>query len=322
MLGAAAHDCKCILVIGSITRVHLDLNLLVALDALLDERSVGAAAGRLHLSQPAMSRTLGRIRHATGDEILVRSGRTMLPTPYAEQIRGDVHHLVAQAQAIFMPTAEIDPATLSRTFTVQCNDVVAGALVPRLAARVAATAPGVRLRFLGESEADTDELRRGNADLQLTDQTGHPADVRSMTVLTDRVVTIARRDLPVDPATTDGFVALPHVVISRRGRRRNLIDDLLAEQGHRRRVAVTVPTVAMALRAVAVADLITTAPARLTADQLGPALRSFPLPMPAPPIPAVLAWHARHEKDSAHRWLRGMITEVLTTEGASMMEKP
>jgi DNA-binding transcriptional LysR family regulator len=80
--------------------MHLDLNLLTALDALLDERGVGAAADRLHLSQPAMSRTLSRIRRATGDPILVRSGRTMLPTPYAEQIRDEVHQLVTRAQTV------------------------------------------------------------------------------------------------------------------------------------------------------------------------------------------------------------------------------
>jgi DNA-binding transcriptional LysR family regulator len=118
----------------------MDLNLLIALDTLLDEWSVRGAADRLGMSQPAMSRTLARIRRATGDEILVRSGRSMLPTPYAEQIRGEVHQLVVRARAVFTSAAGPDLAALDRVFTVQCNDVVAGALVPRLTAHLMAAA--------------------------------------------------------------------------------------------------------------------------------------------------------------------------------------
>jgi len=285
--------------------VHLDLNLLTALDVLLEERSVGAAAQRLHLSQPAMSRTLGRIRRATGDQILVRSGRSMLPTAYAEQIRGEVHQLVTRAQAIFTPSTELDLSTLDRTFTLQCNDVVASALVPRLTARVASTAPGVCLRVLGESDSDVDELRRGSVDLRITDQTTHPADVRSQTVMTDTLAVIARRK-------GDPF-ARPHVAISRRGRQRSRLDDLLEEHGLRRRVVLTVPTLAMALQAIATADLVTIAPRTLTQGQLTAGLKAFPLPLPTPEIPAVLAWHTRHDPDTAHHWLRSLIVETLTS---------
>jgi DNA-binding transcriptional LysR family regulator len=295
--------------------VHLDLNLLIALDVLLDERNVGAAADRLHLSQPAMSRTLGRIRRATGDEILVRSGRSMLPTPYAEQVHSEVHQLVTRAQAIFSPAGDLDLATLDRTFTLQCNDVIAGALVPPLTARIAATAPHVCLRVLGEADTNVDELRRGNVDVRLSDETTHPADVRAQTLLTDSLVTVVRRDLPVDPTTADGFTARPHVVISRRGRRRGRLDDILEARGLSRWVAVTVPTLAMALRTVAASDLVTVVPATLTGDLLGPALRACALPVPTPEIPAVLAWHARHDRDSAHRWLRATIRETLRAIG-------
>lgn len=306
-----SHDCKCIDLIFSITCVHLDLNLLTALDVLLDERSVGAAADRLHLSQPAMSRTLGRIRRATGDEILVRSGRTMLPTPYAEEIRDEVHQIVARAQVIFTPVAEVDPGTLERTFTLQCNDVVAGALVPRLAARVAEVAPGVCLRVLGEVDSDVDELRRGNVDVRVTDRVGHPADVRSEVVVADRLVTVGRSDLGVNPGTVEGFVSLPHVVVSRRGRSRNLIDDILDGVGLSRRVVVTVPTLAVALQVVAEAGLVTVVPGVFGGRLVGDGLRCFGLPVSAPEVPAVMAWHARHERDGGHVWLRGLIREML-----------
>jgi hypothetical protein len=132
-----------------------------------------------------------------------------------------------------------------------------------LTARIRATAPKVSLRVLGKADTNVDELRRGNVDIQLTDQTAHPADVRSMTRMTDTVVTVARAHLDVDPTTIEGFATLPHVVISRRGRRRGRIDD----------------------------------------NQLGPSLRSFELPVPTPEIPAVMAWRTRHERDTTHRWL-------------------
>ncbi|MFD3585840.1 LysR family transcriptional regulator [Streptomyces sp. NPDC058683] len=293
--------------------MHLDLNLLTALDALLDEGSVGAAADRLHLSQPAMSRTLSRIRHATGDEILVRAGRSMLPTPYAEQIREEVHHLVTRAQVVLAPTAEVDPATLERTFTLQCNDIVAGALLPHLAAPLAATAPGVCLRVLGEAAATVDELRRGSVDLQISDETPDHADTRSVTLLTDTLVVVGHRNLPHDPTTWQGFAALTHVVVSRRGRTRTRLDDLMERHGLRRKVAFTVPTLALALRTVAAHDdLITVATTLLGTDSLPAGLRAYPLPEPAEPVPLVVAWHARHDRDAGHRWLRDLTTRTLT----------
>lgn len=292
--------------------MHLDLNLLVTLDALLDERSVTGAADRLHLTQPAMSRALGRIRRATGDQILVRSGRAMLPTPYAEQIRDEVHQLVTRAQAVLTSTAEVDPATLERVFTLQCNDVVADALLPRLAADLIRTAPGVGLRLLGESDTTADELRRGRIDLQITDEAPSEAEARSTTVLTDELAVIGRRDLPQPPSSWAAFAALPHVVISRRGRRHNRIDDLLEARQLRRNVAFTVPTLALAVRIVATHNLVTVAPRLLTEHALTPMLRSYPMPGPTPPIPAVLAWHARHDRDAAHRWLRALVVDALS----------
>jgi DNA-binding transcriptional LysR family regulator len=243
--------------------------------------------------------------------------RSMLPTPYAERIRGEVHQLVTRAEAVFTPTADIDPATLERTFTLRCNDVIAGALVPRLTARLLARTPGVCLRVLGEAGTNVDQLRGGDVDIALTAELTHPADVSSALVLTDHLGTVARADLPSDPTTPAGFAALPHVVISRRGRRRSAIDDLLEARGLRRHVAVTVPTLAMALRVVADGPLVTVAPTLLTRDRLGPDLRRFALPVPTPEIPAVLAWHTRHERDAAHRWLRETISDTLASIAVS-----
>src|ERR1700727_1713040 len=123
--------------------MHVDFNLLIALDALLEENSVAAAADRLHLSPPAMSRTLSRIRRATGDDILVRSGRAMTPTPRALELREETRELVRRAAAVLTPARTLDLATLARVFTICGHDALAGALAPPLTAAIGAAAPGV-----------------------------------------------------------------------------------------------------------------------------------------------------------------------------------
>jgi DNA-binding transcriptional LysR family regulator len=146
--------------------VHVDLNLLIALDALLEENSVAAAADRLHLSAPAMSRTLSRIRRATGDDILVRSGRTMTPTPRALELREETRELVRRATAVLTPPRTLDLDALDRVFTIRSHDALAAALAPPLAAALAA-APGVQVRLLAEPSADVADLARGHTDVEI-----------------------------------------------------------------------------------------------------------------------------------------------------------
>ena len=146
--------------------VHVDLNLLIALDALLEENSVAAAADRLHLSPPAMSRTLSRIRRATGDDILVRSGRTMTPTPRALELREETRELVRRGTAVLTPPRTLDLDTLDRVFTIRSHDALAGALAPLLTAAIAA-APGVQVRLLAEPAGDVADLARGHTDAEI-----------------------------------------------------------------------------------------------------------------------------------------------------------
>ncbi|WP_067673717.1 LysR family transcriptional regulator [Nocardia miyunensis] len=290
--------------------MHVDLNLLTALDVLLAERSVGAAADRMHLSQPAMSRTLARLRRVTGDPILVRSGRSMLPTPYAEQIRDELRTLVEQAHAILTPPTDFDAATVQRTFTVQCNDVLANAMAADLLTRIRRDAPGVRIRILGESGGTSDELREGRIDARLTADEPDEPDLRARVVATDHLALI-RSDTGT-PATLAEFAAIDHVVVSRRGRLRDPIDDILEKHQLSRRVVLSVPTIDVALRAVAAGDLATVAPASFARRAAHPGLSVHPLPFPLPLIRAVLSWHARVDTDPAHHWLREMIATSAT----------
>ncbi|WP_084793964.1 LysR family transcriptional regulator [Actinokineospora bangkokensis] len=290
----------------------MDLNLLIALDALLAENSVTAAAERLHLTAPAMSRALGRIRRAVGDDVLVRTGRHMTPTPRALALRDEVRELVLRAEALLAPVGEVDLAGLERTFAIQGHDALLTALAAPLLARVGAAAPGVRLRLLAEAPADTPDLNRGHVDLEVGTGPANRAELTTRTVAHDRLTTIVRDGHPLlgDP---DRYATADHVIISRRGRLHDPVDTLLADAGIRRRVVASLPTAAAALQLVAASDVVVTGAelgcAPLVA-QLG--LRTLPLPVPSPEVPVVLAWHRSHDSDPAHRWLRTQVVEILT----------
>ncbi|GIJ46717.1 LysR family transcriptional regulator [Virgisporangium aliadipatigenens] len=285
--------------------MQLDLNLLTALHALLEEGSVMGAADRLRLSSPAVSRTLGRIRRLTGDDILVRTGRTMTPTPYALAVREQVAELVRQASAVLAPSRELDLAALDRTFTLQCHDAVAMTLAPPLLRAVADAAPGVRLRFLAESSVDTDDLRHGRVDLEIGADPPALPEFGSATVGHDRLVVVRR-----DPGRLDleGYAARQHILISRRGRLSDPVDTLLAERGLHRRVVASVGTTAAALHTVSAGDFLLTAPELMCRPLVAAfGLHTTPLPLPVPAAPLVCVWHQRYDTDAAHAWLRELV---------------
>jgi DNA-binding transcriptional LysR family regulator len=289
--------------------MHLDLNLLTVLDALLEEGSVMGAAERLRLSSPAVSRTLGRLRAVTGDDILVRTGHSMVPTPYAASVREDVHRLVRHAHEVLSPIRELDLTELDRTFTIRCHDAVAASLVPVLVGRIGQQASGVQLRVLAENTDDTDDLRRGRVDLELGG--GRPAlpEFRSEPLGDDRLVVAMRADHPcaagLDLAS---YAAQPHVVISRRGRLTAPIDDVLAAEGLRRRVVAAVATVSTALQIAARGDALVTCTAilgRPLIEAFG--LLARPLPIESPAATINCNWHQRYDSDPAHAWLRDQV---------------
>lgn len=197
----------------------VDLNLLVALDVLLEESSVSRAAARLHLSEPAMSRTLGRIRKALGDPVLVRAGRTMVPTPHALSVQGEVRAVVERARALFLTGGRVDLETLTRTFTVLAHDSFAAAFGAALFRRTAGEAPGVRLRFLSESHVDLPMLREGVADLEFGVIDARSPEVRTEHLFDDRVLGVVREGHPLlsGPITARRFAAGEHLTVSRRG---------------------------------------------------------------------------------------------------------
>lgn len=287
--------------------MQLDLNLLRALDALVGERSVSAAAARLHLSPPAMSRTLGRIRQLTGDEILVRTGRTMTPTSYALRIHERVHALVVDAEDVLAPSREFDLGSLTRTFTLQCHDAIITAIGPRLINLVAERAPQVALRLLPEPAVDTPDLKHGHVDLEIGSATHPLPEISATRLAADHLVLAARQRNPLieERLTLRQFAKAEHIIVSRRGRLRDPIDDLLAQRGMVRRVRASAPTSGAAMFFVSRTDLVTLIPQRMCRPALCMmGLVGVEVPFTLPDSPIVMSWHRRYDNDPSHQWLR------------------
>ena len=291
-----------------------DLNLLTALNALLSEGSVSRAAERLGLSESAMSRTLARLRETTGDELLVRAGRAMVPTPRALALRDRVKQLVEEAGAVLQPAGELNLGTLERMFTVRANDGFTEAFAHLLVARAAREAPGVRLRFAPKPDKDVRPLREGTIDLDVGVLGESGPEVRVQALYRDRFIAVVRQGHPLlaeGETTAERFAACDHVVTSRRGRITGPVDDALAAIGLTRNVAVVVPSFGTALSIAAATDMVALIPASYFEHlRASNAMRSFELPVQTEHITISQMWHPRLDGDPAHRWLRRVVLEV------------
>ncbi len=299
--------CNCL-----ITLSHVDLNLLLGLDALLEKRSVQDAAAQLRLTPPAVSRILSRLRAATGDEILIRNGRHMVPTPRALELQDEVRELVSRAELVLAPLREFDLRHLHRTFTVRCHEALIAPVAADLVTAVAAEAPHVQVKFVAERSTDDRDLTHGQVDLDIGDVPTPQPTVRSQVIATDTMMLVTRTgsSLDRDQPDVETFAATPQVAVSRRGRSHGPIDDRLATYGLTRHVIAIVPTVPAALAILKASPCVTVLPQRVTHD-LPSGLTSRRLPFPLAAAPIALSWHRRHDKDPAHMWLRAITAAAL-----------
>lgn len=293
-----------------------DLNLLITLDVLLTERNVTRAAQRLQLSPSAMSRALARLRDTTGDPLLVRAGRGLVPTPRALQLREQVSQLVQDATAVLRPAEKPDLQRLVRTFTLRVSDGFAENFGPRLLARLRQEAPGVRLRFVPKVDKDSAALRDGSVDLEtgvVGDTTG--PEVRTRVLFHDRFIGVVRMGhaLCQGEITPARYASGLHVLVTRRGREQGLMDAALQPLGLQREVGSFVGGFSAALVFARATDLIATVPERHT-GQLRDGLYSFTLPVPLPEIAVSMLWHPRMDGDTAHRWLRSCLHDVCAAQ--------
>jgi len=288
-----------------------DLNLLTALNVLLAEGSVVGAAKRLHLSPSAMSRTLARLRAAVGDPILVRAGRSLVPTPRAMALRERVRQVLEDADALFSRDRQLDLAQLERTFTIRANDGFVEALGARLITLIIGAAPGVRLRFAPKADKDVTALRDARIDLDIGTEGETGPELLRQTLLRDRFVGVVRTGHPLlqTGITPEAYAACDHLSVSRRGLATGPIDQALAALGLTRRVVAIVGTFPAALAIARSTDFIANVTAHATAARLDGLVR-FELPVPTPPLVIAQMWHPRADADPAHRWLRGCLRQV------------
>jgi DNA-binding transcriptional LysR family regulator len=289
-----------------------DFNLLVTLDAVLAEGSVARAARRLRLSPSAMSRALARLRETTGDPLLVRAGRGLVPTPRALELRERVSQLVQDIEAVLRPAETPDLTQLVRTFTLRTSEGFVENFGPELIARAGAEAPRVRLCFMQKPDKESTSLRDGTVDLEtgvVGNKTG--PEVRAQALFRDRFIGVVRtgHSLCKGKITPARYAAAGHILVSRRGLEVGPIDEALKPFGLEREIVTIVGGFSTALALARASDLIASVPERHTGN-LRAGMHSFPLPVSTPEITLSLLWHPRLDADPAHRWLRGLVLDT------------
>lgn len=291
-----------------------DLNLLATLNVLLAENSVAGAARRLELSSSAMSRALTRLREVTGDPLLVRAGRRLVPTPRATQMRDEVAALVDSANALLRPAEKLDVSRVSRRFILRCSEGFVETFGPRLLTRIATEAPGITLQFVTKLDKDSAPLRQGEADFEtgVVDKKTAP-ELITRPLFHDHWIAAVRKGHPL--ASTRMRARLlsegQHVVVARRGLQDDDIEAAFQQMGVQRRIATVVNGFSAALALARNSDLIATVPARHT-EGLRAGMQEVNLPVRLRPFHISLLWHPRMNGDLAHRWLREALRTVCT----------
>lgn len=289
-----------------------DLNLLVTLDVLLAEGSVARAARRLRLSPSAMSRALARLRQTTGDPLLVRAGRTLVPTPRAIELRDRVPQLVQDSVAVLRPVERLDLQRLVRTFTLRTSEGFVENFGPNLIARVATEAPGVRLRFVQKPDKDSGPLRDGMVDLETgVVEKGTGPEFIAQALFRDRLIGVVRKGHPLSRGkiTAAQYADGSHISVSRQGFEKGPIDEALKVLALEREIVTVVGGFSTAVALARASDLIASVPERHTGS-LRAGMHSFSLPVAMPAFTVSLLWHPRLNADPAHRWLRSCVRDA------------
>ncbi|OAJ59926.1 LysR family transcriptional regulator [Paraburkholderia ginsengiterrae] len=298
-----------------------DLNLLRTLDALLAAGSVTGAAERLHLSVPATSHALARLRELTGDPLLVRAGRRLVPTPRAVALREPVAQWIAQAAALVQPPRRDDLAATERSFVVRAPDGFAIAFGGALGAALAADMPRAQLRFVTETQDDDGALRDGRVDLDIGTFRPREPEIEVVELFPQALIAVVRAGHPfaARPATARRYAAQSHIDVQRRAGTPSAVDDALAALGLARRVVLTVAHASAAPVIAARGDFVATLSERL-ARAMAPGLGLVVVPLPFLPRgeTVVMAWHPRHAADPAHAWLRGQVPAAIAAASAPL----
>lgn len=293
----------------------LDLNLLVVLDALLEERGVNATARRLKISQPNVSFALSKLRTFFGDDLLVRQGNRMQPTPTGERLRDPVRRILATVDTELFRTPSFDPDRSERLFTISTSDIGELVFIPKLMDALSRQAPNASIRCYSMKP---DELERAMADGIVDVALGYFPDLDGAAFYKQKLfehpfVCVVRSDHPTvgSSISLDQFLKLGHAVVSQEGRSQELFERTLAQRGLSRRIRLQSPHFMSVPLMIAKSDLITTVPRAVGttyAELTG--LRLLPPPLAIPPIELQQFWHRRVHHDPTIVWLRSLIARL------------
>lgn len=300
---------------------RLDLNLLVTLSVLLEERSVTAAGRRLGRTPSAMSHALGRLREMIGDPLFVRVGHRLQPTPAAEALAAPLHDTLSAVDAL-LRQAPFEPSRAERSFRIIASDYLQRALLPGLVARLRVEAPGVDLRVLPVVPNLDAALADDSADLALGVSFSAPERLKMRALCPDRFVCVARPEVWSCGEDVAAWAALPHALVTPSLTLGGTVDRALAERGLRRRVVITLPHFLAAIALVEASDLVVTLPERLARALAPPGLLIRPPPVPLAPLELVSLWHPRVHADPTHRWLRELVADSARDAAAPTKGRP
>lgn len=293
----------------------LDLNLLRALDALLDERSVTRAADRLSLTQPAVTGMLNRLRESFDDPLFVRAQRGIVPTVRAEALARPIKQLLADIEGMLQPDA-FDPQTAEMTITLASTDYALRAIVVPFLSALHQHAPKIRISVLPINDQLLQvQMDRGDVDLALVATEATVPGLHTQMLFDESYVCVMRADHPDAQASTlslDRFCALDHVLVSPSGGGfSGVTDEALRSIGRSRRVTISVTSFLVLPEILSLSDLIAVVPRRLASRQTGLAIVEPPVEIPG--FSKMLAWHERTHRDPGYRWLRALMAETAAT---------
>ncbi|MBI1210611.1 MAG: LysR family transcriptional regulator [Alphaproteobacteria bacterium] len=298
----------------------IDLNLLLALHWLLEEQNVTAAATKLSLSQPAMSRALSRLRDLLDDALFVQTGRRMLPTPYAESLRPALADAIERLRTTLRPRDDFTPVRATGSFRIACNDYLALVLARAWQRSVRSIAPGLDLEISTLDPGTFQRLMSGAVDLVVMPDVGIANLPRTLDVeqfvrrplLEEDFACVARRGHPAagKRLTAKQFAALDHILVSPSGQGLGVVDRLLKEHGAERRIVYRVQNFLAAQQILNFTDCVAVLPRRLV-DASNPKPAKIKAPFDIPGFKVISAWHPLRTNDALHRWAREQLAKAL-----------
>ncbi|MCG2837531.1 LysR family transcriptional regulator [Photobacterium sp. WH77] len=290
----------------------IDLNLIPALNVLLEERNVARAAKRMNLSQSAMSRTLARLRVTMDDPVLVRAGRHLVPSPRALEIQAQVSQLTMDVRAILTPAVPVNIASLARTFTLFASDGFVESLGGALVKRMTEEAPRSRVRFISQSSPQGAGLRDGSIDIEIGKlrETTYP-ELRVRRLFEDHFIGVVSAQHPFSQrqVTAEQYFSADHIGVTRMDADKSHLETLLNESGQRLNIRASVSSYTSAVTLASATALVATVPAKHT-QSFRQGMHCFQLPFTVSPIPISMLWHPRMNADQAHGWLRKTIVDI------------